>query len=493
MAAASSAAELGRAAWHRARRTPPLRVLQLLLAAAAAAALLAAAAKGGARLHRRWRCSGPPRGDPQEDAEGYTAPFYPRPTAYQDSAPLARPPDACAAALGLPQVALLFLTKGDILHEALWREWFQAAAGQLPEGSVRRAACTGGGKWRGAAAERALAACAPDPADADPLRGQHLYDVWVHPHPNFTGECSGAPPWVCRARGRSARSRLGRSARAAGALPARARACGRQRLCPRPPPPPPALSTSLLLVHFFTPPHTPHPTPPPPGAQASPPAACLPAASCRPPSACIPSGARTPWWTPPAPCWPPPSPTRAPPSSCSSRRATRRSTRRWRCTASSPASAPRASTPATPRGGTSTTGSGGGRTPRRRACRATCSARAGSGWRWRARTLSWRSLTWTWTPCSAPPAASAGTAGGAPTASATPTSITCPPCWPGTAATTRATAPASSQVRAQTKSCLAYRCLPRALSPFFSSSFFSPAARARISLSNGWRPLHVVP
>jgi hypothetical protein len=35
-------------------------------------------------------------------------------------------PDACAAALGLPRVALLFLTRGPMHHEETWRLWFES-------------------------------------------------------------------------------------------------------------------------------------------------------------------------------------------------------------------------------------------------------------------------------------------------------------------------------------------------------------------------------
>jgi hypothetical protein len=46
-------------------------------------------------------------------------------------------PDACADALRVPRVALMFLTTGDLYHEETWRLWFKSAAGVLPA-QVRR-------------------------------------------------------------------------------------------------------------------------------------------------------------------------------------------------------------------------------------------------------------------------------------------------------------------------------------------------------------------
>ncbi len=40
--------------------------------------------------------------------------------------------DDCTQVVDIPKVALLFLTKGDLPHKALWTMWFQSAAGQLP-------------------------------------------------------------------------------------------------------------------------------------------------------------------------------------------------------------------------------------------------------------------------------------------------------------------------------------------------------------------------
>ena len=46
-------------------------------------------------------------------------------------------PRACAELLGLPRVALLFLTRGDLPHSALWAEWLGDAAGLVPLAALK--------------------------------------------------------------------------------------------------------------------------------------------------------------------------------------------------------------------------------------------------------------------------------------------------------------------------------------------------------------------
>lgn len=138
-----------------------------------------------------------------------------------------------------PQVAMLFLVKGPLRHEAMWHQWFERAAGLLPAQAVSNALCasedgmpdalaacsslargdgaaadasrgtaaawaaaghggSGGGRSRGAAAAAAAGGLAERllggvpglhgrPAQRSVLERQHLFDVYVHPHPNFTG------------------------------------------------------------------------------------------------------------------------------------------------------------------------------------------------------------------------------------------------------------------------------------------------------------------
>lgn len=150
---------------------------------------------------------------------------------------------ACADALQIPQVAMLFLVKGPLRHEAMWRAWFERAEGLLPAQAVSNALCASEDGM-----PAALAACSSlaSPPTADPgsagknssdgssgsgdsagrarnrarrissssssglrrwlferwqagsgrapnsLDRQHLFDVHVHPHPSFTGYLPGS-------------------------------------------------------------------------------------------------------------------------------------------------------------------------------------------------------------------------------------------------------------------------------------------------------------
>lgn len=133
---------------------------------------------------------------------------------------------ACAEALQVPQVAMLFLVKGPLRHEAVWRAWFERAAGLLPAQAVSNALCAseegmpdalaacsslaqGAGSMASSSAVGSRAGDPPlqqhasigsgggssakgwhssQPVRAGVLDRQHLFDVYVHPHPNFTGE-----------------------------------------------------------------------------------------------------------------------------------------------------------------------------------------------------------------------------------------------------------------------------------------------------------------
>lgn len=86
--------------------------------------------------------------------------------------------DACAAAAGVPKVALLFLTQGPLHHEALWQAWLASAGGLLP----REAGCLAPSAAAGAAA-RCAAAAEAAAAAGDVLAAQHLFSVYVHAPP----------------------------------------------------------------------------------------------------------------------------------------------------------------------------------------------------------------------------------------------------------------------------------------------------------------------
>lgn len=149
----------------------------------------------------------------------------------------------CADALQIPQVAMLFLVKGPLRHEAMWRAWFERAQGLLPAQAVSNALCASEDGMPAALAACSSLASPPSQAGAPPgvhsssssssskqpggppaassssssragsslrrwlyerwhpsgasrapgvLDRQHLFDVYVHPHPNFTGYPPGS-------------------------------------------------------------------------------------------------------------------------------------------------------------------------------------------------------------------------------------------------------------------------------------------------------------
>lgn len=96
----------------------------------------------------------------------------------------------------------MFLTKGPMPHERLWRKWFQEVAGLLPTRRLRAAMCP----WVDAASSSSPPP--PPPADIvrssvhrmfqavcsqraghddDPIVAQHLFSVYVHAPPTFAG------------------------------------------------------------------------------------------------------------------------------------------------------------------------------------------------------------------------------------------------------------------------------------------------------------------
>lgn len=94
---------------------------------------------------------------------------------------------SCDAALNHPKVALMFLTRGALPHEALWARWLDAAAGLLPLPCVAAAACGRGGGW--AEIEKVKARCR---ASAD-RAAQRLFSLYVHAPPSFDGFAPDSP------------------------------------------------------------------------------------------------------------------------------------------------------------------------------------------------------------------------------------------------------------------------------------------------------------
>ncbi len=95
----------------------------------------------------------------------------------------------------LVQVAMMFLTKGALHHEASWRLWFQHAAGLIPRTLLTPEACnaTSGNVTSGCGGclegklEAARQLCGPR-TGRGVLQQQHLFNVYIHALPEFTGK-----------------------------------------------------------------------------------------------------------------------------------------------------------------------------------------------------------------------------------------------------------------------------------------------------------------
>ena len=83
------------------------------------------------------------------------------------------------------QVALMFLTRGVLHHEAAWALWFAHARGLLPKTLIRARGCEPG-------LLQALAAACGAAASPRLLQQQHLFSVYVHIGAN-DAEFVGAP------------------------------------------------------------------------------------------------------------------------------------------------------------------------------------------------------------------------------------------------------------------------------------------------------------
>ncbi|KAK9808849.1 hypothetical protein WJX72_005003 [[Myrmecia] bisecta] len=93
--------------------------------------------------------------------------------------------DRCAAALRMPKVALMFLTRGDMPHERLWSDWFAGGAGLVSLDAVRTLACA---RQRYLVLDRLQPACSRNAsANATILDQQHMFTVYTHPARDFAG------------------------------------------------------------------------------------------------------------------------------------------------------------------------------------------------------------------------------------------------------------------------------------------------------------------
>lgn len=174
---------------------------------------------------RRWeRCL---RDYCRSDKNLYLEPLTSKSMTYLTAETLARSPDPCASAFDIPQVALLFLSKGDMAHDVLWREWFRAAVGKIPRGSVEATVCQHQGRNREFMDEEKYISSSQEYNTApqgvyyrssmeylkkvctvssehgpshnlsslplsdenahEILSAQHLFDIWVHPPLDFKG------------------------------------------------------------------------------------------------------------------------------------------------------------------------------------------------------------------------------------------------------------------------------------------------------------------
>ncbi|KAK9845205.1 hypothetical protein WJX81_000030 [Elliptochloris bilobata] len=90
---------------------------------------------------------------------------------------------ACGTALGIPQVALMFLTKGPLPHAALWAAWLGQAAGLLPADCAAASACSAAAApgARRKALEGLLRSCVQGGSAL--VERQQLFSVYVHVPP----------------------------------------------------------------------------------------------------------------------------------------------------------------------------------------------------------------------------------------------------------------------------------------------------------------------
>ena len=97
--------------------------------------------------------------------------------------------DLCAQLFRIPKVAIMFLTKGEMPHEELWRMWFASAEGRLPYQQAADGVCAANSvAVADALLDTMRQVCAPEAQGAlSPILRQHLFSVYVHAPPSFPG------------------------------------------------------------------------------------------------------------------------------------------------------------------------------------------------------------------------------------------------------------------------------------------------------------------
>ena len=99
---------------------------------------------------------------------------------------LPKSPDSCADYTQTPKVAILFLTRGNLFHEPIWKEWFRSVAGLLPEESVA-AALDDENKLKNVE-EICRSEGIKNTNETDIIASQHLFNVYIHAPPSFNGK-----------------------------------------------------------------------------------------------------------------------------------------------------------------------------------------------------------------------------------------------------------------------------------------------------------------
>jgi hypothetical protein len=95
-------------------------------------------------------------------------------------------PDACAAVLSSPKVALLFLMKGRMVHHEMWESWLERARGFVPAEHLSLKMCAGSG-WEGNISPSQL---------SDACRSQHLFSLYLHLSKELDADELLGPRWI---------------------------------------------------------------------------------------------------------------------------------------------------------------------------------------------------------------------------------------------------------------------------------------------------------
>lgn len=132
---------------------------------------------GSGRMARTWRPLGSHNGHAATSAQNQKD--WGKPVDSADYRDLPQQSAGCNNALNIPRVALLFLTRFDIFHEATWADWFKGASGLVPKTALRQ---QGGG-----CSDKAVRSYCRVDAKAPLLEQQFLFNVYAHPSPGFEG------------------------------------------------------------------------------------------------------------------------------------------------------------------------------------------------------------------------------------------------------------------------------------------------------------------